>query len=400
MKKFCLFIALGLLACSCEIPFSIDDISESRFFVEFIPAAGDQETAIKVAYADAAYAKKPSDFYVIPTNNFRVEVNGKRIAPETMKWEHNGNIWKSSLDGKFVPGDQVSFSVEDNKTPAASASTTIPEPPKIVSIDITKSDDKEGSDGRRFVVKLDREVADGEYYGISITLVEEYYTAELSMMPPSMSIDTLKSTYHTTPGQVATMADINNLDLDGFASVNYTYGGLISESSYYMLGDMMVSAYSPMVLLGSRQFDGNSYSFYLNASFDISDMFDGVDFGGDTDYQPDDSYVDPDDGYYEPEEPEEPESYSIPIGSKSWYKIEVFHLSEELYNYCKAQYLMDYNILSNFGVTPPNFTYSNVRNGLGIVGGISKCSSELIPDPFNKEPEMPDMMDLLKGILK
>lgn len=400
MKKFCLFIALGLLASACEIPFSIDDISEPRFFVEFIPTAGEQETAIKVAYAEAAYAKKPSGFYAIPTNSFRVEVNGKRIAPENMKWEHNGNVWKSSLDGKFVPGDQVSFSVEDSKTPAASASTTIPEPPKIASIDIIKSDDKEGSDGRRFVVKLDHEVADGEYYGISITLVEEYYTAELSMLPPSMSIDTLKSTYHTTPGQVATMADINNLDLDGFASVNYTYGGLISESSFYMLGDMMVSSYSPMVLLGSRQFDGNSYSFYLNASFDISDMLDGVDFGGDTDYQPDDSYVDPDDEYYEPEEPEEPDSYSIPIGSKCWYKIEVFHLSEELYNYCKAQYLMDFNILSNFGVTPPNFTYSNVLNGLGIVGGISMCSSELIPDPFNKEPEMPNMMDLLKGILK
>lgn len=399
MKKICFFIALGLLACACEIPFSIDDISESRFFVEFIPAAGDQETAIKVAYADAAYAKKPSDFYVIPTNNFRVEVNGKRIAPETMKWDHNGNVWKTSLDGKFAPGDQVSFSVEDKKTPTASASTTIPEPPKIASIDITKSDDKEGSDGRRFVVKLDREVADGEYYGISITLVDEYYTAELSLMPPSMKIDTLRSSYHTTPGQVATMSDINNLDLDGFASVNYTYGGLISESSFYMLGDMMVSSYSPMVLLGSRQFDGNSYSFYLNANFDISDMLDGVDFGGDTDYQPDDSYVDPDDGYYEPEEPEEPESYSIPIGSKIWYRIEVFHLSEELYNYCKAQYLMDYNILSNFGVTPPNFTYSNVRNGLGVVGGISRCASELIPDPFNKEPEMPgftDLMNMLK----
>ena len=84
---------------------------------------------------------------------------------------------------------------------------------------------------------------------------------------------------------------------------------------------------------------------------------------------------------------------------KTWYQIEVFRLSEELYNYCKAQYLMDYNILANFGVTPPNFTYSNVRNGLGVVGGISRCSSELLPDPFNKEPEMPTMEDLLKALL-
>ncbi|MBR5906511.1 MAG: DUF4249 family protein [Bacteroidales bacterium] len=398
MKRSFLFIALGLLACACEIPFSIDNISEPRFFVEFIPAAGDQATAIKVAYADAAYDKKPTSFYSLPTNNICVEVNGKRVAPEKMKWDHQGNVWKSSLEGNFEPGDQVSVTVEDNSTPTASASTTIPEQPKITSIDITKSDDKEDSNGRRFVVKLDREVADGEYYGISITLVEDYYTAEFSLMPPSIRIDTLHSSYHTTPGQVATMSDINNMDLDGFASVNYSYGGLVSEGSSYMIDDMMVYSYSPMSLLTSRQFEGNSYSFYVNANFSIGDMFDGIDFGDETDDQSDDYYTDPWEDPYEPEEPEEPEvpeSYTMPIGSKCWYKIEVFRLSEELYNYCKAQYLGDYNILSNFGVTPPNFTYSNVRNGLGVVGGISVCASELIPDPFNKEPEMPSFKDLM-----
>ena len=38
---------------------------------------------------------------------------------------------------------------------------------------------------------------------------------------------------------------------------------------------------------------------------------------------------------------------------------------------CKAQYLGNFDMLSNFGVSPPNFTYSNIRGGIGITGAMS-----------------------------
>lgn len=400
MKKFCCIIALGLLACACEIPFSIDDISEPRFFVEFIPAAGDVATTLKVAYADPAYGEKPKGFYSLNSNDIRVEVNDKRLAPGSLVWENEGNKWTTQIEGKFVPGDKVSVSVESAGAPTATGTTVVPEEPRIASIDITKSDDKEDSDGRRVVVKLDRDVADGEYYGIEITVVEEFYTAEMVMgFPPTVRIDTTRYDSHITPGQVASMSDINNMDLDAFASISYNYGGLVSEGSFYMLGGLFISDYRPMSLLGSRQFDGNTYSFYINADLDFSGWLDGIDYGdyGEPDYTPeiiDDEPEEPGDEE-EPEEPEDPEIYRIMLGMKHWYRIELFRLSEELYNYCKAQYLMDYNILANFGVTPPNFTYSNIMGGLGLVGGISRCSSELIPDPWNKDPEIPGWQDFL-----
>ena len=402
MKQFICIIALGLLACACQIPFSIDNISEPRFFVELIPAAGEDATTMKVAYAIPAYGEKPAAFYKLDTKDIHLEVNGKRIVAESLEWESRGESWKTVLPCRFAPGDKVSVTLSEANVPTASASTVIPEPPVISSVDISNIE-KEDSDGRRVVVKLNRDVADGEYYGVEILLKEEMYFAKLTTgMPPAVLLDTIKYENYISPGQIASMADISNMDLDAFASVSYRYGGLLSEGDFYVLDEVVFSAYRPMSLLGARQFDGNSYSFYINADFNFGDMLGGTNFDMEppTETSDGEGFPDHDEEPGDSEDPEEPGEYMFPLGSKTWYQIEVFRLSDELYNYCKAQYLKDYNILSNFGVTPPNFTYSNVSGGLGIVGGISRCKTELIPAPFNKEPEIPNLWDLLKELSK
>ena len=76
----------------------------------------------------------------------------------------------------------------------------------------------------------------------------------------------------------------------------------------------------------------------------------------------------------------------------------MYRLSEELYNYCKAQYLGTFNILSNFGVTPPNFTYTNIHDGIGIVGGISEACSDWFTLPDSIIEISPE--DLLKQNVK
>ena len=35
-----------------------------------------------------------------------------------------------------------------------------------------------------------------------------------------------------------------------------------------------------------------------------------------------------------------------------------------------------FNMLSNLGLSPPNFTYTNVHDGIGIVGGLNLTRSE------------------------
>ena len=79
--------------------------------------------------------------------------------------------------------------------------------------------------------------------------------------------------------------------------------------------------------------------------------------------------------------PDIPQTETLVLVDNAQYVVELYRLSEELYNYFKAQYLMEFNMLSNFGVTPPNFTYSNVLGGLGIVGGISGVRTQWLELP-------------------
>lgn len=390
MKKLCILFCLAALVCSCEIPFAIDDISEPRFLVECVPAAGDGFYVL-VAYADPAYGTRSKTPYALKSGDIEITVNDKKIAADGLEWNQTGNYCVSHVSGQFNSGDKVSVSVKGKDMPTASGSTVIPEKPAIASLTAEKSSDPKDTTTVKVALKMSHELADDEYYGICIAVKEELYFLELSMLPPFFVRDTMYYSYHTTPGQVASMSDINNMDLDAFAQVQYTYGGLVNrhmEEEY---------SYSPMVLLSGRQFNGSNYSFYLNSSYSFFDVFDDIDMGDydDPGYEEPEYPEDPEEPE-EPEEPEDPEPYRIPIGSKMWYEVEVFRLSEELYNYCKAQYLAEFNLLSNFGVTPPNFTYSNILGGLGVVGGVSHVVTEKIPDPYNKEPEMPSMEDLIK----
>ena len=117
----------------------------------------------------------------------------------------------------------------------------------------------------------------------------------------------------------------------------------------------------------------------LQATFRVD--IDGIDdsYVTNTDEMPDfpDDYEDPGEGEDEP-------YYIYFIVSESQeVQMEVFRLSEELFNYCKAQYLMNFNMLSNFGLSPPNFTYTNVSGGVGIVGGISSYKTVWFDVPKN-----------------
>lgn len=398
MKKLLIIFCLAALVCSCEIPFSIKDISEPRFLIECIPTPGDS-TVVLVGYADAAYSNKHGA-YAFKNSDAEISVNDKVLNTDNLKWEREGNLFHAILRNGFKSGDRVSISVKGAAMPTASASTVVPEEPGISSLSITPTGDKKDTTALRVVLKLSKPVADDDYYGLEITVHQEIYQIEITDEPPFFKRDTILYKYHTTPGQAASMSDINDMDLDAFAQVQYSYGSLINR--YF--GDSY--SYSPMVLLSSRQFDGDTYSFYLNSSFSFFDVFDNM--PDDFDYEnpdepeagePEDPYYDDDDPYY-PEEPEEPEVLIFTIGVKTWYEMEVFRLSEELYNYCKAQYLQEFNLLANFGVTPPNFTYSNVQGGLGAVGGAARGKTERIPDPNNKEPEMPNLADLLKQLTK
>lgn len=385
MKKIlntcALLLSLAAIA-ACEIPFALDNVSEPCIYVQFIPS--NDYAVAQLAYAEPAFKKTEGTTYTIDTSEISVRADGKElpfafIEPEegepTILNARKIHIFK---DGGFKPGEKVELNVRGHgKASDVHAETTVPPAPELESVTITPLE----NGGNQVAIKLKKPVQEGEYYGLKTavrTTIVSYtipsslpdifpFAASTADFPIPIQLDTTVTVYYETAGKVASTADLNSLDLDAFASVNYSEGFL--QNGY---------SNNPMMLLSSRQFEADgTYSFYIDASFNF-DFLDGFDIPvdpeeGEEEVQPATKAGEDEDdpGYDYPDEENPPLMDYIIISTKTEYRMEVYRLSEELYNYCKAQYLGNFDMLSNFGVSPPNFTYSNIVGGIGITGAMT-----------------------------
>ncbi|MBO4671800.1 MAG: DUF4249 family protein [Bacteroidales bacterium] len=390
MKKIlhtcALLLSLAALA-ACEIPFALDNVSEPCIYVQFIPS-NEYATAL-VAYAEPAFKKGTASTYTFDASEISVSADGKQLPFEFVEPEEgelymlNSRTLRIHKDGCFKPGEKVELAVRGHgKAPDVHARTTMPPAPEIGSVTITPLE----KGGHTVALKMSAPVKDGEYYGLKAVIRETVVSftmpsfpsfpgilpSDLPDIPSLIQLDTTVYVRYEMAGQLASTADLNSLDLDAFANVNYSEG-------------FMQGGYSsqPMMLLSSRQFsDDGTYSFYMDAAFDF-DFLEGLELPEDLDVPEGEGDTpaaapagEDDDGEDDPDKPDDdvpPLSEYILVSRKTEYRLEVFRLSEELFNYCKAQYLSNFDMLSNFGVSPPNFTYSNIVGGIGITGGLTSA---------------------------
>ena len=373
-KRLAILLACALVAASCEIRFELDNVSEPALCLQYIPHAG-CGNGMAVSYAEPVFGTLSKEQYPFAASDVSVTINGKAVAVSEDKEASSWNGHMLMLAAEPSPGDEVEVLVKGRGIPDATARTTVPQPPVISSITM-KADT---SDIYTITIKLGDSVKDGEYYGLKAA--RRFTYVEVAGIgtpenPIEEKIDTVVSISYFMPGRIASIAELNSLDLDAYANIYYT-DGFVSVSGYG--GEMMA-------LLQKRHFSGDSYTFYANSfdAFSAGDFDLGFDL--DTTYVPDveepadpENQEDPDYPYY-PEDPDIPYYWDV-LESKEEYRFEVFRLSEEFYNYAKAQYLCNFNMLSNFGVTPPNFTYTNVSGGLGVVAGVCSASTDWLPAP-------------------
>ena len=97
-----------------------------------------------------------------------------------------------------------------------------------------------------------------------------------------------------------------------------------------------------------------------------------------------------------PWDPENLDPSKICYSIVSEYRFEILRLSPEFFYYAKALYQSNFYFLSNIGLTPANFTYTNVDGGLGFVGAECRTLSdalvltETIELPEDQFPDFPD----------
>ena len=384
--KRLLLTVCAALAASCEIQFELDKVSEPAFYVQYIADAG-QTNGLMVSYAEPAFGTLSKERYQFSPDDVTVTIGGKRVKvvedAESSSW--NSHILTLSVAPS--PGDEVEVRVVGRGVPDVVGTTVIPQVPVIKSITIERPEN-DTTNVYRVSIKLDRNVTDGERYGLKAVRSLTYVWLKgkgTPENPESVKLDTTVSRSFFMPGQIATTADLNSLDLDSYASIAYEDGFL--EAGLFD-GEVMT-------LITEKQFTGDTYSFYVNAidSFSAGSYDIGFDMGTDLglDEYPSGETEDPEDpedpGDEEVIDPDDPDFWTV-IYEKEEYIFVLYRLSPEFYNYAKAQYLCNFNMLSNFGVTPPNFTYSNIKGGLGVVGGIAGVSTDWIPAPPPlEEPE-------------
>ena len=63
------------------------------------------------------------------------------------------------------------------------------------------------------------------------------------------------------------------------------------------------------------------------------------------------------------------------------FKIYLYKLSKEMYTYLKSLNRINNNDLGGYGLAPIRSHYTNVENGIGLLGGCNVYESEWISNP-------------------
>lgn len=360
MKRALYILSMLLLAASCEIPFDLDQSTEPQIYLQAIAKGTHVQIIPLVAnpVSGAPAADAPLDIHV--------EVNGESIpvrAQDSISYIAHipGPRWKLEEE------DEISVTVRSGSLPPVSGSTHFPKPLVIedfswepMQVDTLKA--------VKVSVKLDHEPGDEEYYGIRI------HRQEHLIFPDDFYKQVYRSVYdgYITPGYVLTLADIGRLDLENFVQVNYDGRFLGGRNS------------QPLTLLTKKQFKGDTYQFYLN-SYDTA-ILNGIREGserntetaggGNAKGEKDASASGQGQGGQK----------ANAIGRRTTYNIELYRLSPEFYLFSKALFQSSFDFLSNMGLVPANFTWSNVKGGLGFVGALSSSNLEpiVITEDFQK----------------
>ena len=334
MRKFLNMLALLLLAVSCEIPFDLDQAGEARIYVQAIVKRGHVHIVPMVAQAVNGEPVPVSSIQV------QAELNGVPL-----KVEKGDSIWYSASYPLLEEGDEVAVTVRAGSLAPATGRTRFP-PPLSVEDFSWERVQVDTIDAVAVSVRLDHEPGEREFFGILI------HRHDHLLLPDGSYLSFYN---YITPGYILTADEMARFDLEDFMQVNYDNRFLGGRD------------YQPLTFVTQKQFEGDTYRFYLN-SFDASILgrirngMPGENTGAAGGGIVSGEVGPPGGGGQTP---------VVPIARRTFFNITICRLSPEFYFYAKALYQSNFDFLANMGLIPANFTWSNVEGGMGFVGAIS-----------------------------
>jgi len=352
MKRILTLSALGLLLSACEIPFEIEQKGEPQIYVQCIAGNG----SIYVTPQYAAPIGQPMRDNI--SFDVDLQVNGEDVATfsEDGKTFYNHTLLRE--------GDEVSVKVKADGVQPASGHTQYVADPFItdLSLEMVPTDEEDGiSNTVKVGIKLDEEPSPDEHYGLQIICRTQSIYSDRSVE---------ENTFYIIPSYIRDESETWGIDLEDYIQVNFDGQRLGGNTEY-----------KPLTLIPPKRIQGDSYYFYLGGYDEemlnqirnnMPEGDTGMAGGG---------IISGDVGEGGPTEGggeggEEGGDERILVVQRAQYKFILYRMSDEFFYFFKALYQSNFDFLSNMGLTPANFTYSNVSGGLGMVGAAGSCTAE------------------------
>lgn len=311
MKRL-LYLGAICLGCSCSYHFEIDEVQQPSKLVLYAFPGDCDTTFIQLSKSvPVSHTGKRQTWVAEADIAFRV--NGEERKVERLgaddPFTEAGDYF---VTGKFAPGDRVEVSASAAGLAPVTSFTQVPDTFPLKQIRAVKKNRTDGTGPTlQFQITLADDASTAGYYGVKIERMEEsWYKNEpfdefYSCRIYSASIE---------PGDEPLLNKAGALD-DLFFVYDPHFSGL------YVFSD--------------EKINGREYTLHLSLTYFPQNYDSG-------------------DGYYR---------------DCFYYRLSLFSLSREYYLYIENQIARQNNQLGESGLSPVRPTYTNVRDGLGVVGG-------------------------------
>ena len=359
--------AMTALATACKDSFDIEQLHEpSKLSICCFPSTADT-TWIEVTHSiSISRGNAPTSDLVTLNAHIIYKVNGEerevhRVSDERINKNPSIGAARYYVVGPQKPGDHISIEATEQGYQSVSAETTIPQsvPIEVKSLKPTNIYSSEYAD----FVKFDQLTAtfsdpaeSADHYALRVTQMHIKGHAEGYADPIYDSWGELYYRIHYYANHYINMQEAMkmNPELEWEVKLNdsiFVYRKVFNDNEPLLnpLSEMdedfgfESNYYQYFYIFSDESINGETYTLHLNLG-----------------------------SYYSVEE------YDF------WqqYRVELYRITPEMYRYLKSINDVDNNELAQSGFSTLMPTYSNVHNGIGVVGGFALSKSEWIPKNY------------------
>lgn len=355
MKRIIYIILCLAAVCACETEFDIEkQMGPGSIFVKFLPSNNYTDGLSRMMVQATTSLKDAENPAKTRDEEIRVNIDG---SPLNMSKDPGMSAPDScqtyATDHVFKPGEKITVEVSIPGRGTVHSTTTVPQYfPECTWKTSFKEDSDDYSEGQ-LCIEIDYDNAPGNsgYYGVGV-----YCESHSTIM---------RGEAHSQTGTIKWFED-NTYDIEGGG---FCHGTTPVDFSIASLGQEHLEFNPLRTLFGYNNRDflkGEAVLAWMDAPGSGSDTGHHVIWvRADRDFEGE--YL-PDDSFWELDKSEDHVLYASRRKSEYRYKLIFYSFDYGSYSYMKARENENYDVITQMGLAPTSYTFTNIIGGTGVCG--------------------------------